>query len=132
MNQYDDQLTAAAQEAAEQLGENMGVDLGLPNVRGPGGEQLLGTFRPANALDNIDPDKEMTLHGFKDGEIQILLIRAALFASPAAALSWRGKKITQLKPVTQQCTVSTVTVTDARFYQFVLVSRQPARENTNV
>lgn len=97
----------------------------LVNVLSPAGVGYRGIFRPANALEQMDADKEMTLHGFKDRVVQILLIPRQQFA--AIPYEWRGKKIQQLAPTAQECTVQSANFEDAFFFSFVLLSRQPNR-----
>jgi hypothetical protein len=97
----------------------------LVNVLSPAGVGYRGIFRPANALEQMHADKEMTLHGFKDRVVQILLIPRQQFA--AIPYEWRGKKIQQLAPTAQECTVQSAAYDDTFFFSFVLLSRQPNR-----
>lgn len=126
MSNYDE-LSAATDEATAETAsamDNRAVPT-LTNVLGPRGESKRGIFRPASQLEQLDADKEMTLHGFKDRTLQILLIPRSQFAS--VPYEWRGKSITQLAPVARQCLVSELVEDDPYFFSFVLISRQPPR-----
>jgi hypothetical protein len=122
-----EEIKAAVAEGASDLAEAMDPRAvpTLVNVLGPTGTGYRGIFRPANAFEQMDADKEMTLHGFKDRTVQILLIPRQQFV--AIPYDWRGKKIQQLTPVTQECTVQTANFDDAFFFSFVLLSKQPNR-----